>query len=240
MLFPILLAALAESVASFSGGALVIFRESVARLIAHRILGFAIGALIGVSFFELIPEAAETIGLEAVFGYAVFGIVVFFAAEKLLRWYHHHEGHDHEVRPFTALILIGDAIHNFIDGVILALAFLVSVPLGIATTVAVVLHEIPQEVADFGVLMRGGYSRSQALKWNFLISLTTLLGAAVGYLFGTLISPALPAALAFIVGSFLYIALSDLIPETHEETGIGHLAGQLALMLAGVGLMYLL
>lgn len=238
MLVSILLAALAESLASFSGGLLVIFRESVARLVAHRILGFAIGALIGVSFFEIIPEATESLGLKRAFGYVVVGIVIFFALEKLLRWYHHHEGHEHETRPFATLILLGDAIHNFVDGIIIAVSFLVSYPLGIATTLAVVLHEIPQEVADFAVLLRGGYSRGRALWYNFLISLTTIAGALVGYAFGSTAGALLPAFLGLIAGSFLYIALSDLIPETHEESGFGHLVTQLTLMLMGVVVMY--
>src|SRR3989344_1754717 len=237
MLVPILLAALAESVVSFSGGFFVLFRESVARWVAHRMLAFAIGALIGVSFFDIIPEAIEAIGQERTFAYLVAGIVLFFAAEKLLRWYHHHEGHEGETRPFATLILLGDAIHNFIDGVALAVSFLVSMPLGVATTAAVLLHEVPQEVADFGVLIRGGYSRSRALWYNFLISLTTLLGAIVGYGFGRALASFLPYVLAVIGGSFLYIAMSDLIPETHEETGVKHLGIQIALMIAGVALV---
>ena len=240
MLLPILLAALAESLASFSGGALVIFRESLAKVIAHRILGFAIGALIGVSFFEIIPEAAERLGLQGAFWYVAAGIVMFFTLEKLLRWYHHHEGHGEELRPFATLVLLGDAIHNFIDGVIIAVSFLVSYPLGVATTLAVVLHEIPQEVADFAVLIRGGYGRSRALWLNFLISLTTIAGALVGYALGRTVEVFLPSLLGIVAGSFLYIALSDLIPETHEESGIGHLVVQLGLMLAGIGLMYFL
>ena len=237
MLVPILLAALAESVVSFSGGVFVLFRESVARWVAHRMLAFAIGALIGVSFFDIIPEAIEAIGQERTFAYLVAGIVLFFAAEKLLRWYHHHEGHEGETRPFATLILLGDAIHNFIDGVALAVSFLVSMPLGVATTAAVLLHEVPQEVADFGVLIRGGYSRSRALWYNFLISLTTLLGAIVGYGFGRALASFLPYVLAVIGGSFLYLAMSDLIPETHEETGVKHLGIQIALMIAGVALV---
>lgn len=238
MFLPILLAALAESVVSFSGGFFVLFRESVARWMAHRMLGFAIGALIGVAFFDIIPEAAEALGERAAFGYVVAGVMLFFAAEKLLRWYHHHEGHEAEIRPFATLILFGDAIHNFIDGIILAVSFLVSVPLGIATTAAVLLHEVPQEIADFGVLVRGGYRRGRALWYNFLISLTTLAGALIGYAAGQALAWLLPYVLAVIGGNFLYIAMSDLIPETHEETGIGHLVVQLALMVAGASLMY--
>lgn len=233
----IILAALAEAAVSFSGGFFVLFRESVARWVAHRILGFAIGALLGVAFFDIIPEAAQALGERVAFGYVVFGIVIFFAAEKLLRWYHHHEGHESEVRPFATLILAGDAIHNFIDGVALAVSFLVSVPLGIATTIAVLLHEMPQEVADFGVLVKGGFSRRRALGYNFLISLTTILGAVAGYAAGQALAWLLPYILAVIGGNFLYIALSDLIPETHEETGFGHLLVQILLMGVGIAVI---
>ena len=238
MLIPLLLAALAESVVSFSGGFFVLFRESFARWVAHRILGFAIGALIGVTFFDIFPEAIEAVGHRAAFGYAAGGILVFFAAEKLLRWYHHHEGHETEIRPYARLILLGDAIHNFIDGIALAVSFLVSVPLGMATTVAVILHEVPQEVADFGILVRGGYPRARALWYNFLISLTTLAGAFIGYFVGSALAGILPYVLAVIGGNFLYIAMSDLIPETHEESGIWHLIVQVILMAAGVATMY--
>ena len=238
VLSAIIIAALAETIVSFAGGLLVIMSPRFAREIAHRILGFAIGALIGVSFFEIIPEAAEEIGFEKAFGGVVAGIIVFFIAEKLLRWYHHHEGHEGELRPYALLIQAGDAIHNFIDGIVLAVSFLVSIPLGIATTVAVLVHEIPQEMADFAVLIRGGYPPRRAMWLNFLVSLTTLAGAAVGYLFGSRAAEWLPYVLGVIAGNFLYIALSDLIPETHEESGLGHLVTQLALMVVGVGLMY--
>ncbi len=235
MLLPILLAALAESLVSFSGGFLVLFRESVARWISHRILGFAIGALIGVAFFDVIPEAIAALGHNRALGYVALGILVFFAAEKLFRWYHHHhEGHTGETQPYTALVLLSDTIHNFIDGVALAAGFLVSVPVGVATTAAVLLHEVPQEVADFAVLVRGGYSRRRALWANFLISLTTVAGAVAGYAAAQAASWLLPYLLAVIGGNFLYIAMSDLIPETHEETGAGHLFTQLLLMAAGI------
>ncbi len=125
-----------------------------------------------------------------------------------------------------------------IVGIVLAVSFLVSLPLGIATTLAVLVHEIPQEMADFAVLIRGGFSIRRALWLNFLVSLTTLAGAAIGYVFGSRAEQWLPYVLGVIAGNFLYIALSDLIPETHEESGLGHLATQLALMLIGISLMY--
>lgn len=237
MLLTIIAAALVESAASFAGGFLVIFKDSFARVFAHRVLGFAIGALIGVSFFDLIPEALEAVGADTTFLYVIGGIVLFFILERFLFWYHCHDGKC-DVHTFTYLILLGDAVHNFIDGVIISLSFLTSVPVGIAATVAVALHEIPQEVADFGVLIAGGYSRMKALWYNFLISLTTILGALVAYFLGSQVQNVLPYAAALIAGNFLYIALTDLMPEVHEQAGTWHVMSQLALFLGGIALMY--
>lgn len=235
----IFLAALAESIISFSGVLIAFGHPAFVKAFAHRILGFAIGALIGVAFFDIIPEAIENIGVESSLLMVVLGILIFFAAEKLLRWYHHH-GHDHEVRPYATLILMGDAVHNFIDGVAIAASFLISVPLGVATTAAVLIHEIPQEIADFAVLLKGGYSRSKAFLYNFLISLTTLVGAVLSWALGGYIATLLPYVLGVVAGNFVYLALSDLIPETHEESGFGHFLMQLILMIAGAGLMFFL
>lgn len=237
ILFSIIIASLFESLASFAGGFLVIFREGFARAFAHRALGFAIGALIGVSFFDIIPEAAEAIGNRSAFLFVAVGILLFFVLEKLLFWYHCHDG-TCAVHTFTHLILLGDAVHNAVDGVMIGLSFLAGIPLGIATTMAVIFHEIPQEIADFGVLMAGGYSRMKALWYNFLISLTTIAGALFAYVFGSALEGVLPYALALIGGNFLYIALTDLMPEVHEETRPRHMAEQLALVIAGAALMF--
>lgn len=239
-LFAVIAAAVAESLVSFSGVFFVLLHEPLAKRIAHRVLGFAIGTLMGATFFEIIPESAGVIGLENTLQYVLGGVIVFFVIEKVFRWHHHHGGHDGKIRPYTALILIGDAIHNFIDGVILAAGFLISVPFGVATTVAVLAHEVPQEIADFAVLIRGGYPAARALKLNFFVSLTTIAGALAGYLGGSFAAAWLPHILGVIGGNFLYIALSDLIPEAHETVGAGHIAVQLALMIAGIYLMALL
>lgn len=237
ILFAIIIASLLESLASFAGGFLVIFHERFAKTFAHRALGFAIGALIGVSFFDIIPKAVEALGNRTAFLFVVGGIVLFFVLEKFLFWYHCHDG-TCAVHTFTHLILLGDAVHNAIDGVMIGLSFLVSIPLGIATTAAVIFHEIPQEIADFGVLMLGGYSRTRALWYNFLISLTTIAGALLAYIFGGALGGILPYALAGIGGNFLYIALTDLMPEVHEETPPRHMFGQLVLIIAGIALMF--
>lgn len=238
MLLPILLAALAESVVSFSGALIVILNHAFARRFAHWVLGFAIGALLGVTFFDILPEAVHDIGADAAFRYVVVGILVFFLLEKIVLWYHYHREQYH-VHAYTYLVLVGDAVHNFIDGVALALAFLVSLQLGIATTIAVILHEVPQEIADFGLLLRGGFGRRRAVIVNFLVSLTTIIGALLGYVFGSHLVSVLPYALAIIAGNFLYLALSDLLPETHEhEEGTAHFMVQVLLMVLGVTVMH--
>lgn len=236
-LLAIILASLAESLISFLGAFAVIVRESLAKTFAHRVLGFAIGALLGVTFFDLLPEAIAGIGVEAALRWTIVGIVAFFILEKFLLWYHCHD-EVCDVHAYRYLVLVGDAAHNFFDGVALALAFLVSAPLGVATTAAILLHEVPQEIADFGLLIRGGYSRLRALWYNFLISLSTILGALLTYALGASFTSFLPYALAIIAGNFLYLALSDLLPETHERTDAGHFIGQAGLMVAGLLLMY--
>lgn len=238
MLLPILLAALAESIISFSGALAVIMSRLFAERLAHWVLGFAVGALLGVAFFDLLPEAVAGIGNDA-FLWTVVGIFLFFALEKLVLWYHYHREQYH-AHAYTSLVLVGDAVHNFIDGIALALAFLTSFPLGVATTIAVLLHEVPQEIADFGLLLRGGFGRKRALVVNFCISLTTIAGALLAYAFGRYLEPILPYALAVIAGNFLYLALSDLLPETHEHGGTAHFIGQILLMALGVSVMYFL
>lgn len=237
MLLPILLAATAEALVSFSGALAVIMSQALARRFAHWVLGFAIGALLGVTFFDLLPEAIGDLG-NAAFPWVVAGIIAFFLLEKLVLWYHYHREPYH-AHAYTYLVLVGDAVHNFVDGVALALAFLVSMPLGIATTVAVLLHEVPQEIADFGLLLRGGFSRRRALAVNFAVSLTTIVGALLAYALGLRLAPALPYALAVIAGNFLYLALSDLLPETHEhEESTAHFVAQVFLMVLGVLVVY--
>lgn len=237
LLLAIVLASLAESAVSFSGAVAVIVKRELAETFAHRVLGFAVGALLGVTFFDVLPEAIAEVGAEAAFPWVVAGIFFFFILEKSILWYHYHQQSYHP-HSYTYLLLIGDAVHNFVDGVALALSFLVSIPLGIATTVAILLHEVPQEIADFGLLIRGGFSRAKALVMNFLISLTTIGGALLAYALGEAIQGVLPYALALIGGNFLYLALSDLLPEIHEHRGGVHFVTQLGLMLLGAGIMY--
>lgn len=238
----IILASLAESVVSFSGGVLAFLNAQTIGRFVHFAVSFAVGALLSVSFLELIPEAAGMSSLEFVMPFVLAGVIFFFVVEKFLSWYHHHEDREkaHEVRTYAYLILWGDFLHNFIDGIIIALTFTADFRLGLITTLAVILHEIPQEIGDFGVLLHAGFSRWKALVYNFLVSLSTILGAVVAVtLRGVLPEAFIPMALAVIAGNFIYLAASDLMPELKEKAGAAHTLGQIALIILGAILVIL-
>ena len=239
LLVLILLAAVGESIVSFSGAALVIFKEEKVRRATHFIISFAVGALLGVGFLDLIPEAAKREGdITKILPFVLGGLLLFFVLEKFLFWYHCHEG-ECKVHTYTYLILWGDFLHNFIDGVILALAFLADARLGFLTTLAVIFHEIPQEISDFGLLIHGGMARSRAFLYNFLVSLSTIVGALLTYAFGAFLEPFLPILLALVAGNFIYLAATDLMPELHESTNLRHGLIQLLFVLAGIFLVVL-
>ena len=230
MLYQIISASLIGGVLSLVGGFILLWREKFAKKISLYLVSFAAGSLLGAAFLEILPEAYETIG-ETAFIYVMAGIVLIFVFEKFLGWYHHHDqSHDSEVfeHTFSAqTVIFGDALHNFIDGIAIALGFLVSFEVGLTTTIAVFLHEIPQEIGDFGVLIRRGYSRSKIILYNFFTALTTMVGAILAYF----MVPFLPDmfmffALSIAAGVFIYISTSDLIPELREHSkgklDIGH------------------
>lgn len=237
--FMIVLAALAESLVSFSGGILAFLSQEKIKKFAHFVVSFAVGALLGVALLELIPEAAEMASLEMIMPLVLFGILVFFVLEKFLFWYHCHDGRC-PVHTYNYLILWGDFLHNFIDGAIIALTFLADVQLGILTTIAVIFHEIPQEIGDFGILLHGGFSRGKALFYNFIISLGTIAGALLAYVFGAYLQGYIPFTLAVIAGNFIYLAATDLMPELHEpNTKLYHSVVQIALIALGAVLVML-
>lgn len=189
----------------------------------HHNLGlvsFAAGIMLAAAFFDLLPEAQENIqnlGIDLNIFVATFaGILTFFFLERFVIWFHHHDSL-HNENPLPILILVGDGIHNFIDGIGIAAGFLISPLAGIVTTVAISAHEIPQEIADLSVLMHGGYSKLKATLVNLLSGLTALLGGLLGYFFLEKITLATPLLLAFTAGMFIYIACSDLIPELHKD-----------------------
>lgn len=242
LIVTIFLASLAESAVSFSGGILAFLNAESIRRFAHFAVSFAIGALLSASLLELIPEAAEMSSLEYVMPFVLAGIIFFFVVEKFLSWYHHHEDRleGHKAKTYAYLILWGDFLHNFVDGIIIALTFMTDFRLGVVTTLAVILHEIPQEVGDFGVLLHAGFSKGRALVYNFLVSLSTILGAMLAVSLRGIFSEAfISVGLSIIAGNFIYLAASDLMPELHERTGISHTIGQLALIILGAVLVIL-
>ena len=224
-------------------------------------ISFAIGALLAVAFWGLIPEAFAIVKPEqfqALSGTILAGILGFFVLEKLLIWRHchygsceaqgdegqgddhaHKHGHSHshgrsDAKSAGALIILGDSIHNFVDGVLIAAAFLTDVQLGIVTSLAVAAHEIPQEVGDFAILLDSGYSRGKALFYNMLASLTTVLGGVLAYFSLEDLHDSLPYFLALASSSFIYIAVADLIPSLHTKTDMKTSLQQITLIAAGV------
>lgn len=203
------------------------------------LVAFASGALLGGAFLHLLPEAYEECACNTVFVMVLLGIILFFLTEKILHWRHCHDGKC-DVHTFTYLNLIGDGVHNFIDGLIIAAAFIGGIPLGITTTLAIIFHEIPQEIGDFGVLIYGGFAKKKALFFNFLSALTAILGAIFGYFLSAQIKDITPFLLAFAAGGFIYIASSDLIPELHKTEDIKKSMVQFVFLFMGIALMWLM
>lgn len=204
------------------------------------LVGVATGALLGDAFIHLIPEAFAETGSPLVLSLTIIGgMLIFFVLEKFLHWHHHQglEGSEPEIHPVGKMILVSDGVHNFVDGLIIAASYLVSVEVGIATTMAVILHEIPQEIGDFGVLLHAGYTKMQALFYNFVSALFAILGATVALLLGGATEAFTSWLIPLAAGGFIYIALTDLIPELHKTTSVRHSLLQLVAVIIGVGAM---
>ncbi|MDO8265227.1 MAG: ZIP family metal transporter [Candidatus Parcubacteria bacterium] len=216
--FLIILSTFIVSLISFVGVFTLFLKGGILDRILLILVSFSAGALMGDSFFHLIPEAIEKTGIEGnslliVFLYVIAGFCVFFVLEQFIRWHHHHTMEHPEIVPFSYLILISDGLHNFIDGLIIAGSFIVSFPVGLATVFAVIFHEIPQELGNFGVLIYGGFGKKKALILNFLSAIIAILGGIVGFVLFKTIGGSILFLLPFAAGNFIYIACSDLIPE---------------------------
>lgn len=194
-------------------------KDNLLQKILFGFIGFSAGALIGGAFLHILPEALEKAKSTVVFYYLILGIALFFLMEKYLHWRHCHNGVC-EIHAFTYLNLVGDGFHNFIDGMVIAASFIVSLKLGIVTTLAVILHEIPQELGDFGVLVYGGFSKQKALVYNFIFSVMAIFGAIIGYFISDFAKGFSNFILPLTAGGFIYIASSDLIPEIHKENNL--------------------
>lgn len=205
--------------------------KSIKKFLLYSV-SFAAGALLGDVFFHLLTK--ENLNYPI---YIILGIIIFFVLEKLVRWRHCHvltsKEHPH---PLSIMVLIGDSLHNFIDGLIIGASFLLDIKVGIATTIAIIFHEIPQEIGDFSVLLYGGFSKLKALVFNFLSALTAMIGAVLVMILNSYIN--IELLIPFAAGSFIYIAASDLIPELHKELEFKKSLIQLVFFIFGILIMY--
>jgi zinc and cadmium transporter len=219
VLVSILASTFLVSLISLVGILTLALNDKLLQKLVFSLIGFSAGALLGGAFLHLLPEALKETNSTTVFYYLILGIVLFFLLERYVHWRHCHE-ENCDVHAFTYLNIVGDGLHNFIDGMVIAASFLVSRKLGVVTTMAIILHEIPQELGDFAVLIFGGFTKRKALVYNFLIALTAMLGAVAGYFIIDFAKGFSNFIMPFTAGGFIYIAASDLIPQLHKETNL--------------------
>ncbi len=233
----IILATLVVSAVSLVGVLTLGMREKKLKQILMVLVALSAGVLIGSAFLDLIPEAIAVETTTNIFVYVLVGFGLFFFIEKVLHWRHCHD-RNCKVHSFAYMSLIGDSVHNFIDGMIIAASFVVSIPLGFVTTLAVALHEIPQEIGDFAILVHGGYKKSKALLLNFMTALLAVAGGIAGYYLSSLASASINFLIPFAAGGFIYIAASDLVPELRKETDLKKVLINFGVFLLGILLIY--
>ena len=211
-------------------------KEQLLRKYIFIFISLAVGSLLGDAFIHLIPEALETSANVALTSVLIIsGILLFFILEKFLHWHHHGEDESEpHIQPVGNLILFSDGVHNLIDGIIIGVSFMASIPVGIATTVAVIVHEIPQEVGDFTVLLHAGYEKKKALWLNFLSGLSAVLGVIIAFGLGQMGENIVTWILPIAAGGFIYIAVADLIPELHKTKEMNYSIFQIIAVIAGV------
>jgi len=227
------------SLVSLIGLFTISFSVEKLKNILFILVAFAAGSLIGDVFFHLLPEYIEMGEFTVISSSLIIvGIVTMLFIEKFIHWHHcHHVSSLEHAHPFAIMNLIGDAFHNFLDGLIVGASYLVSIPVGIATTIAVVLHEIPQEISDFGVLLQGGFKKTKALMFNFLSALTAVLGVVLALILNELMGGMDKILIPFTIGAFIYIAGTDLIPEIHKELKVHRSLAQLLAFVLGILIM---
>ncbi|MFA7252846.1 MAG: ZIP family metal transporter [Candidatus Paceibacterota bacterium] len=214
------------------------FKKEVLDKVLVFLVSLSAGTLMGGAFLHLLPEASEMIEIDSVFGTFLISFIFFFLIEKVLHWRHCHESDCH-VHTFGYMNLVGDSIHNLIDGLVIASVFMVDIRLGIATTIAVAIHEIPQEIGDYGVLVYAGFKRKTALLLNYLVAFTVVIGGIVGYFLFSSLASFLPFLMPFAAGGFVYIAASDLMPEIKKETNLKKSIISFLIFILGIVIMYL-
>jgi zinc and cadmium transporter len=234
-----LVSTLVVCVASFAGVLFLAFKMKLLQRIVFVLVSFAVGALFGNAFFLAIPESQEMLGNNLQVGlFVVGGILLMFVVEKLIHWQHNHNVDQiKDKAPLGYISLFADGVHNFIDGILIASSWMVSPEIGLATTLAVIAHEIPQEISDFGILIHAGFSRKRALFFNFLSACTAVLGALGTLWIGGEFVNVSGYILPFAAGGFIYLAGSDLIPELHREKSTRKNLLQFVVIIIGLALM---
>jgi len=237
-LFGIILATFLISLGALVGVFTLAMNEKKLEKILLFLVSLSAGALMGGAFLHLLPEAAEKLEGGNIFGIVLLSFIFFFFVEKLLHWRHCHKGHC-GVHTFGYMNLLGDVVHNFIDGLIISAAFITDIQLGIVTSLAIALHEIPQEIGDFGVLLYSGFKKGKALVANFLVALSVIVGGIVGYYLSFQVEGIMSYLLPFAAGGFIYISASDLMPEIRKENNLKKSMASFGVFLIGILIMYL-
>jgi zinc and cadmium transporter len=213
----------------------LLFPAGIRQKLVPNLISYATGTLLGAAFLGMIPAGLKEMAPFNFSAALLSGILIFFLLEKMVLWRHSHGDQESLGSASAPLILIGDAFHNLVDGFVIASAFLISIPLGISVSLAVIAHEIPQEVGDFAILLENGYQTRKALLLNGLSSLATVPGAVIAYLWLDQVSTLVPYILALSAASFIYVALSDLVPILSRQIGSAAAVWQVSLILAGIG-----
>ena len=239
----IILATVLDGLVAFIGVFSIGLKEKFFQKLILLFVAFSAGALLAGAFFHMIPEALQKISAQNVAFFIMIGFLIFFVIERGLHWHHCHtqdcDVHKISTNPVSYLVLFGDGIHNFVDGIIISAGFIASVPLGIMTTIVIIAHEIHQELGNFAILVHGGFKKAKALLYNFFSQLTSVIGGVIGFFFVSRLEGAIPFILSFAAGGFIYIAASDLVPQLHKEPDIKKALASFVFFVLGIGAMVL-
>lgn len=240
VLVQIVIATFVISLVAFVGILTLLLKEEWLNKILLVLVALSSGALLGGAFLHLIPESVTELGANiTVFLVIILGFCLFFILEQFLHWRHQHRK-EFTAKPFTYLILVSDSVHNFVDGLVIAASFLAGFSMGIATTLAVALHEVPQELGDFGALIYGGFSKFRAITFNYISALTAIAGGIIGYFTSSIVSNNIIVyLLPFAAGNFIYIAAADLIPEIKHAVSFRRSLVHFCVFIIGIGVMLL-
>ena len=241
----IIIATIIVTLFSLSGILALSMNEKTLHRVLFFLIAFSAGSILGASLFDLLPEAVELVSENEVFNIIAFGFIFFFFLERFIYWYHGH-GHSEEIEDdhgdppegFAYLNLLGDGIHNFIDGMVIAASFNASIELGVTTTIAVIFHELPQEMGDYGILIYAGIDKTKALVYNFIAASTVILGGLFASVFLEFVESLEGSLVAFSAGAFLYLAASELIPELQKERDLKRSLLQFIIFLLGMAVIY--